>query len=148
MFIFILIGYIFIYKLIKSKERSDKIFYTFYLFVMSIIILPFLKFFDNIIIYSIFLFIYILLLYSIYTDFEAFSQLKEILLKRKKVNKKDLQKMDYYLLDLLYWVYKDLINTYNIRVYKTNEVIIDVIFILTWLFLIVFACIWYFIFVK
>ena len=135
MFLFILIGIIFIYNLVKQRERKDKIFYTFYLFVMSIVILPFFQFFDNIIVYSIYFLIYIFLLYSIYTDFEAFNRVWELFLKQKKIDQKNIQKIDYYLMSVLVTSYKELINIYKFKLYNIAEFMIDIILILIWILL-------------
>lgn len=133
MIIIILVWFSIIYLEVKNRERSDKIFYTFYFFWMSIIIFPFLKIFDNLIWYLIFLGIYLLLTYWIYTDFEIFTRFWELFLVKKKINKKELLKIDYEFLWLIKEYFKKIINSFNIKIYETTYKIIDVILIIIWI---------------
>jgi len=133
MIILIWIGLITIFFEIKNRERSDKIFYTFYLFVMSVIILPFMSIFGSVIAYTIFILIYSILMYSIYTDFEIFTKIWELALISKKINKKQILKIDYEFLELLTKYYKSLIKEYKINIYSWAVTYIDIILIILWL---------------
>jgi len=133
MIILILISIITIYFEVKNRERSDKIFYTFYIFVTWIILLPIFWIFDSVIAYSIFTFIYWLLIYSIYTDFEMFTRFSEIFLVSKKINKKEILKIDYEFLELLKNYFKGVIKNYNIKIYSKIEKLIDKTLILAWI---------------
>lgn len=133
MFILIVISFITIYLEVKNRERSDKIFYTFYFFVMSVVILPFLGIFNSTIVSSIFIIIYSIILYGIYTDFEMFTKIIEIFLIHKKIDSKDLVKLDYKILDTLLDYYKQIIKSYNIKIYTMWEYIFDMILITVWI---------------
>lgn len=133
MIIIILIWFSMIYLEVKNRERSDKIFYTFYFFWMSIIIFPFLKIFDNLIWYLIFLGIYLLLIYWIYTDFEIFTKFWELFLVNKKINKKELLRIDYEFLWLIKEYFKKIVSSFNIKIYENTYKIIDMILIIIWI---------------
>ncbi len=137
MFTLIIISFITIYLEVKKRERSDKIFYTFYFFVMSVIIFPFFGIFDSIMANSIFIILYSIILYGIYTDFEMFTKFIEIFLIHKKIDSKELVKVDYKFLDTLLNHYKHIIKSYNIKIYHTWEYILDRILIVIW-----FTSIW------
>jgi len=119
-----------IYLEIKNRERSDKIFYTFYMLIIGIIILPLLGIFDSIIAYWIFVLLYSALIYWIYTDFEIITRLNEIFLVWKKVDKKELLKIDYEFLKLIKNYFKDVIKSYHIDIYPKIEKTVDKILIL------------------
>ena len=133
MFILIVISFITIYLEVKNRERSDKIFYTFYFFVMSVVIFPFLGIFNSTIVSSIFIIIYSIILYGIYTDFEMFTKIIEIFLIHKKINSKELVKLDYKFLDTLLDYYKQIIKSYNIKIYTMWEYIFDMMLITVWI---------------
>ena len=133
MFILIVISFITIYLEVKNRERSDKIFYTFYFFVMSVVIFPFLGIFNSTIVSSIFIIIYSIILYGIYTDFEMFTKIIEIFLIHKKIDSKDLVKLDYKILDTLLDYYKQIIKSYNIKIYTMWEYIFDMMLITVWI---------------
>jgi len=137
----IIINIIIIYLEVKNRERSDKIFYTFYIFITGTIILPILWIFNSIFAYSIFLFMYWLLIYSIYTDFEMFTRLEEILLVNKKIEEKKILKIDYEFVELLENYFKNILKNYNIPIYSNIEKLIDKTLILWWI-----AMIWIFIY--
>jgi hypothetical protein len=129
MVITVLLGAITIYLEIKNRERKDKIFYTFYLLGMSVIILPFFGIFDSSIPYIIFTLFYTMLLYGIYTDFEIFTRLSELFLTTQHVDKKSLVKLDYEFLGLLIEYFNKIAKTYKIKAYQLTDIIMDEILI-------------------
>ncbi len=133
MFILIIISFMTIYLEVKKRERADKIFYTFYLFGMSVVIFPFFKVFNSIMADSIFIIIYSIIIYGIYSDFEMFTKFIEIFLVYKKVDSKELIKVDYKFLDTILNQYKQIIKSYNIKIYHTWEYIFDKILIVAWI---------------
>jgi len=140
MVITVLLGAITIYLEIKNRERKDKIFYTFYLLGMSVIILPFFGIFDSLIPYIIFTILYTMLLYGIYTDFEIFTRLSELFLTTQHIDKKSLVKLDYEFLELLIEYFTKILKAYKIKVYQLTNVIMDEVLIwlgilVLWIFL-------------
>jgi hypothetical protein len=129
MVITVLLGAITIYLEIKNRERKDKIFYTFYLLGMSVIILPFFGIFDSSIPYIIFTLFYTMLLYGIYTDFEIFTRLSELFLTTQHVDKKALVKLDYEFLELLIEYFTKILKAYKIKVYQLTDIIMDEVLI-------------------
>ena len=133
MFLLIIISFMTIYLEVKKRERADKIFYSFYFFGMSVVIFPFFKVFNSIMVDSIFITIYSIIIYGIYSDFEMFTKFIEIFLVYKKVDSKELIKVDYKFLDTILNQYKQIIKLYNIKIYYTWEYIFDKILIVAWI---------------
>ena len=125
---------------IKNREWKEKIFYTFYILGIGVIILPFLKIIDLFIVYVIFTILYSMLLYGIYTEFELFTRLNELFLTAQQVDKKKLIKVDYEFLDLINNYFNKILKSYKINTYQITDIVIDEILIwlsitLTWVFL-------------
>ena len=122
-----------IYFEIKNKERGEKIFYTFYLLVISVIIFPFFKIFDSLWLNITYIVFYSFLLHSIYTDFEIFTILSEIFLIKKHIDKTQITKIDFEFTKMLVDYYKNLCKTYTIKVYPQKDILMDYIKINIWI---------------
>ena len=135
------IGVFTIYWEIKNKERNDKIFYTFYMVWLWIIITPFIWALNNLIINIAFTIIYGILLYGIYSDFEFLTIIKEFMLTIKEVNKEEINKLDYEFIKIVKKALKELNYLLSLKVYKVHEIILDEILIsigiiIIWIFII------------
>ena len=105
-------------------------FYTFYMLGVFILILPFLQIFDAMTPYLILLILYVVLLYSIYTDFEVFIRFSEMFLIYKTIEKKDISKFDMEFVVIVKEYMTWILNLFNLKFYSRTMAILDFIFIL------------------
>jgi hypothetical protein len=148
MLLTLLIWSITIYFEIKEREKGEKIFYTFYIVVIWIILIALLSIINSLVVYIIFLAIYIILLYWIYTNFQWFIYIAEnFFVKNKKVDKKQLVKLDFELFNMIEDYYKQIINVYK-NIYKKESILIDSLLIVTWIVIAILLIYSYFNLIK
>jgi len=133
MIITIITGIYTIHKEVKWRENGEKIFYTFYIVVSSVIFTMLLSIINIMEVYIIFTLMYIFLLYGIYTNFQWLSYLMETLfVKNKKINTNQLVKLDY---EMTKMIQKSIVDIHNeitkIKTYTLLNLSVDILFILT-----------------